>query len=788
MSFGILLFSLIAFGMEEIDPVISPRSYARSSVSVSQPSDESSKLSLESMANSYPGSMEVCEKKIEVVRRRRRQRRLADEGDIIVHRASPSTIPEHQSINHAHFESDKLSISVANTLETVLTSTMTPETAPTTGSTLSLSETTESFSPQEQRQSLCEGLQLGDAHSRQNAIRIPPIPLSSTFTGSRRLKMSKTKDLSSKPKPKLRKNSTAPPSCIVPKQTDVLDNVLMDRAFSIRQRLINFEMQELAVEAEKAAESGLEKFVGSASKFGVEETPPYRPKFVDDAEFVMSSIGENEGFITPLRHRYPFANTRTHPMDYTPSYFSRKKIPVTKLRHVSEIVPSFEDIHNNIRIHLSREGVDANLLPAEHTHRPLVKSNTEDTEREDVDDTLSQVHSVAASHTGSISSFSSYAVASLTSLRDLITSPSISSYGRETSTAIDGRVQTGLRTKKLHVATDIILDKKNDIKILPQSRIPFKSSVTEANSDSDDSSVEFYGRKSPAISTDASEVRQLSLSKSSSGVNAKQHAFRRRGSNVTGASVTFDTKSEDGHTNIDSQNNVTEKLSFDIDQMNLTSPLSHLEILPSSSSIRAQNKLTPMADFLNKIQNQFSLSSSVDHQTSPKLVDEDNEYFLENFLYTCEDLDDADPNGGLLHLNLEFNPERHNETFCLQGCGPNEMLSACDSATKYADLLFDWFSTKSKKPSKIIDPDEQSMNPNWLKTWQTNDSEEKKRRRRVFTPPKLSAKTTVGHYESSTFCSPTESVNLGVECDDSILGCTEIRQSLTCPDIQNNMR
>jgi hypothetical protein len=778
--------------------VISPRSYPRSRVSESQPSEESCKLNLESMAYSYPSSMVACERKIEVARRRRRQRRLADEGEIIVHNASPSTIPENESINHAHFEGDKLSIPLANTLETVLTSTMTPETpdwvgriqsAPSTGSSILLSETTESFSSQEQqRQSLREGKQLRDAHPHQNAMRIPPsTPLSSSFNGSRRLKMSKSKDIASKPKPKLRKTSTAPSSCVTPKQTDVIDNVLMDRAFSIRQRLINFEMQELAVAAEKAAESGLEKFVGSASKFGGEETPPYRPKFVDDAEFVMSSIKENEGFITPLRQRYPFVNTRTHPMDYTPSYFSRKKIPVTKLRHVSEIVPSFKDIHNNIRIHLSREGVDVNLLPAEQTRLSLVKSDTEDTEREDVDDTLSQVHSVAASHTGSISSFSSYAVASLTSLRDLMTSPSISSYGRENSTATDGRLQTGLRTKKLHFETDTILDKKNDIKILPQSSIPFKSSVAESNSDSDDSSVEFYGRKSPAISTDASEVRHLSLSKSSSGLNAKQHAFQRLGSNAAGASVTFDTKRANDHTQIDSQNNAPEKSSMVIDQMNLTSPLSNLEIQPSSSSIRAQNKLTPMADFLSKIQNQFSLSSSADNQPSPKLMHEDNEYFLANFLYTCEDLDDADPNGGLLHLNLEVNPERHNDTFCLQGCGPNEMLSACDSATKYADLIFDWFSTKSKKSSKIIDPDEQS-NPTWLKTWQTIDAEEKKRMRRVFTPPKLSAKNTVDHHESSTFCSPTESVNLGVECEDSILGCTESSQPLTCPDIQNNVR
>jgi hypothetical protein len=769
--------------MDPVEVVASAtsRPFSRSTMSESLPNNKSTKLSLEveSASYLYPGSMETSassDSKGDVIvrRRRRRQRRLADDGEIIVHRASPSTIPEHQSIHHAHFESDKLSLSAANTLDTALISTMTPETPDWVGTVASAPTT-------------------GSAPSPSESIRIPS---QTTFSRSRRLKMSKSKDLTSRPKPVLRKHSTAPESCVQPKQTDVLDNVLMDRAFSIRQRLINFEMQELAEEAEKAAESGLEKFVGSASKFGAEETPPYRPKFVDDAEFVMSSMRANEGYTTPLRPRNPFVNTLTHPMDYTPSYFSRKKIPVTKLRHVSEIIPSFEDMHNNIRIHLCREGVDANLLPIAHNRRSIVKSDTDDTERQDVDDALSQVHSIAASHTGSISSFSSYAVASLASFRDLMTSPSMSNYSRDNSVATDGPLHINSRAKKLHFSSDIVFEKRNGINTFPQAPTHSKSSVAETNSDSDDSSVEFYGRKSPAISSDASEIRQRhpSLSKSSSGVNEYQHTFQRLGSNTTGASVTFETNTSNSQTQVGTHNNVPVKSSFDADQRNRSSPLSHLEILPSSSSIRTSNKLTPMAEFLSKIQNQFSLTSSVDHQTSPKIVDEDNEYFLTNYLYTCQDWDTADPYNGISHLNLDINPERHRETFCLQGCGSNEILSACDSATRYADLVFDWFNiggrTKSKNQSTIIDPDEQSMNPNWLKTWQTNDSGEEKnsRRRRMFTPPKLSAKNTADHYESSTFCSPSESVSLVVECEDSILSCTEAKQPLTCPEIQNNIR
>lgn len=799
--------------------MIASRPYPRSAIAIStshhHQGDEpdNSNMNLESASYSYSGSMETSsERKGDAVRRRRRrQRRLVDDGEVVsvsVHRASPSTIPEHQSIHHAQFENDKLSLSAAYTSETALMSTMTPETpewaarvasAPTTGSTMSQSERSETIiSPHELYQPTREGIQSGEVQLPRNSIRMPSPTTatsssSSKFSGSsRRIKMSKSKELSSKPKPMLRKTSTAPASCVEPKQTDVLDNVLMDRAFFIRQRLINFEMQELAAEAEKAAESGLEKFVGSASKFGAVETPPYRPKFVDDAEFVMSSMRANEGFITPLRPRNPFVNTLTHPMDYTPSYFSRKKIPVTKLRHVSEIIPNFEDMHNNIRIHLGREGVDTNLLPIVHTRRTLVKSDTDDTEREDMDDAVSQVYSVAASHTGSISSFSSYAVASLTSLRDLMTSSSVSNYGRENSIATDARVQNGSRTKKLHFSSDVAFDNKGDIKPSSEAPTHCKTSVAETTSDSDDSSVEFYGRKSPSMSTDASEVRQrhISLSKSGSGVNANQHTFQRTGSNTPGASVTFETQIAYEPTANEYHKNVPENASFDVDQRDGASPLSHLEIMPSSSSIRTNSKLTPMADFLHKIQNQFSLTSSVGHQPTPKVVDEDNEYFLTNFLYTCQNSDNVYQNGGLLHLNLEINPERNSEPFCLQGCGPNEMLSACDSATKYADIVFDWFnggSSKSKKQSAIIDPDEeQSMNPNWLKTWQAGDAEEKnKLRRRIFTPPKLSAKNAVEHYESNTFCSPNET---DFDCDDSLIGCAETRQPMTCPEIQNNIK
>lgn len=782
----------------------------------SHPGNESSNTGSKlSSGSASSGSMETDERIGDVIRRRRRrQMRLLDDGESV--NPSPSTIPEHQSINHhAHFENDKLLLSAASTSDTAVMSTMTLEmpdligqepSAPTTGSTLSISEidpifhstlmTTEINSPREMLPSLRGGTQLDDVRLHRNSVGKPSLaPISSKLCKTKQIRMTKSKDHSSRSKPELRRHSTAPESCVLPKQTDVLDNVLMDRAFLIRQRLINFEMQELAVEAEKAAESGLEKFVGSASKFGVEETPPYRPTFVDDADFVMSSMRANEGFATPMRQRNSFVTTLTQPMDYTPSYFSKKKLPVTKLRHISEIIPNFEEMHKNIRIHLGRKGVDTDMLPSVHTHRFLVKSNTDESGREDADDALSQVHSVAASHTGSISSFSSYAVASLTSLREILTSSSMTNYGRDnTAMTGDGPHPDSSRERKLHFSDELAFDRKIDSKTSSQARKHSKSSVGDSNSDSDDSSVEFYGRKTPSTSSDVREMshRNLSLSKSYPGVNANKNTFQRLGSNLSGAGMSFETKNASRPAQFDHHNNVADTVSFYEDQRNHAIPSRHLEILPSTSSTRIANKATPMSNFLNKIQNQFSLTSSDGRQTSPKVVEEDNEYFLTNFLYTCQDSDNIDHNGDFYHVNLEINSERESETFCLQGCGPNDLLPACDTATKYADLVLDWFNNgghmKSKKSSSIIDPDEQSMNPNWIKTWQTNESEEKNiRRRRIYTPPKLSGKIAAEQYDSSTFCSPSESVHLEAKCENAILRCNEAKQPLACPEFQNNI-
>ena len=48
--------------------------------------------------------------------------------------------------------------------------------------------------------------------------------------------------------------------------------------------------------------------------------------------------------------RKSLADALLHPMDYTPSYFGRKNIPVTSLHNVT----SFRKMHGNVRQQLGK--------------------------------------------------------------------------------------------------------------------------------------------------------------------------------------------------------------------------------------------------------------------------------------------------------------------------------------------------------------------------------------------------------------------------------------------------
>eukprot|EP00580_Thalassiosira_gravida_P015499 CAMPEP_0201671050 /NCGR_PEP_ID=MMETSP0494-20130426/28465_1 /ASSEMBLY_ACC=CAM_ASM_000839 /TAXON_ID=420259 /ORGANISM="Thalassiosira gravida, Strain GMp14c1" /LENGTH=915 /DNA_ID=CAMNT_0048152283 /DNA_START=376 /DNA_END=3123 /DNA_ORIENTATION=+ len=627
---------------------------------------------------------------------------------------------------------------------------------------------------------------------------------------------SKPKPVSSRPKPKLKRHSTAPLPT-TPEPTKVVDDVLMDRAFIIRQNLMNFEMQELAAEAEKAAESGLKKFSGSTSNFGAEETPPYRPKFVDDGEFLANGSSNDGLMMTPSR-RKSFVDTFTHPMDYTPSYFSRKKIPVTSLRNFSEIVPNFGDMHDNIRLHLGREGVDLATLPELHSRRSLIKNDTDDTaEKEEYGegDAMSVAPSVAASHAESISSFSSYAVASLASLKEIIeyVNRPKSSKDNGTRTTAASTVSNGSHynmpvpkevehpTPPRRHAVDFTADSKKGIHgALPHPAMHFKPAGGSFNSDSDDSSVEFYGRKSPidlnhSATSNMSENMPMNQWKSSLAQprsKLSSSGDRRRRRLCSSHSVSFETEKASYQALLDKMHyHASPSVSFDVDQNSCAPSLTNMDIdMLSMSPTVSTTRSTPMANFLSKIG--FSRSVSTDGNQRSMFMDEENDHFVSNFFYTSETSNNlvVPPNVGVPTLKLDINPERDRDPYCLSGCGPNNVLSACESATKYADILFDWFNVGSnnqpRKHSAIIDPKapQQVLHPKWMQTWQTNESQDYDGRR-LFTPPKLSVNHHTLPREDDIFCSP-DSAKLGGDCD-STMTCLVARESGACSEFQNKM-
>jgi len=569
---------------------------------------------------------------------------------------------------------------------------------------------------------------------------------------------------------------------------------------------MNFEMLELAAEAEKAAESGLKKFSGSTSKFGVEETPPYRPKFVDDGEFLANGSSNDGLMMTPSR-RKSFVDTFTHPMDYTPSYFSRKKIPVTSLRNFSEIVPNFGDMHAHVRLHLGREGVDLATLPEPHSRRSLVENDTDDTAEKECGegDAASAAPSVAASHAESIGS---YAVASLASLKEIIDYANrpkgAKDDGRRTaaaSVASNGSGRAPVPKEVEHPTpprrhtVDFAADSKRGVRgALPHPATHFKPAGGSFNSDSDDSSVEFYGRKSPidlnqSVASIRSEKVQTNQWKSSlapprSKLSASGDRRRRRfGSSPC---VSFETEKASYQARLDRMHHhVSPSVSFDVDQNSCAPSFTHIDIdMLSMSPTVSTTRSTPMANFLSKIG--FSRSLSTDGNQRSMAMDEENDHFVSNFFYTSETSNNlvVPPNGGVPTLKLDINPERdgdpyYRDPYCLSGCGPNNVLSACESATKYADILFDWFNVGSnnqpRKHSTIIDPKapQQTLHPKWMQTWQTNESQEYDGRRH-FTPPKLSVNHRSFPREDDFFCSP-DSTKLGDECD-STMTCVVARE------------
>jgi hypothetical protein len=121
------------------------------------------------------------------------------------------------------------------------------------------------------------------------------------------------------------------------------DEALERWAQKIRTELRHAEMVELAIEAERAAEAGEERFAGKPSTFGLDDTdavvlPPGRPQDLRRRE------SYSEGT------RIPLLQSRTN------------KIGILALRDIDEVFPSFRQFNTHLRTHFARSQVDEKTL------------------------------------------------------------------------------------------------------------------------------------------------------------------------------------------------------------------------------------------------------------------------------------------------------------------------------------------------------------------------------------------------------------------------------------------
>lgn len=112
------------------------------------------------------------------------------------------------------------------------------------------------------------------------------------------------------------------------------DAELEKMALKIRSDIRQYEMSELAQEAERAANAGQESFYGRASTFGSDTNSPKRP-------------GADESNPGTMSHKTSVENT---------------KIKVLSLRDISEVIPSWGELHSHLRTHLHRRKVHEKSL------------------------------------------------------------------------------------------------------------------------------------------------------------------------------------------------------------------------------------------------------------------------------------------------------------------------------------------------------------------------------------------------------------------------------------------
>lgn len=135
-------------------------------------------------------------------------------------------------------------------------------------------------------------------------------------------------------------------------------------ARKIRRELRRAEIAQVALEAERAAESGLESFTAKLSTYG-------------NGDALLSPESSGTGSVElgrasqtrRLRRRKSFSEgtkvtvaTRQSNPSFQYRYQSAAPLGVMNLRDVNEVFPCFSQFHNHLRTHLVRSGVDDRTL------------------------------------------------------------------------------------------------------------------------------------------------------------------------------------------------------------------------------------------------------------------------------------------------------------------------------------------------------------------------------------------------------------------------------------------
>jgi hypothetical protein len=245
-------------------------------------------------------------------------------------------------------------------------------------------------------------------------------------------------------------------------------------------------MQELALEAERAAESGCERFVGGVSRFNTRNNRRYRDDFIleDDCTYNSGHYGElspslfDKSSNTNSRMMCrPLSSRRGGGGSSNSLFTKRKTLRVTSLREFNAVVPTFEEMHHHLKMHFvtGGTGVDSAMIFKNVKRDETATNNDAARRNRQLSSTTTEYNDDEATHVsnaGSIASFGSF-MSSLRGIVDYVGSGRKSDVGN-------------------------INNPPSSAKYYPKTRYSHNGNTIDNDSSSDEEGAAFDGRASPS--------------------------------------------------------------------------------------------------------------------------------------------------------------------------------------------------------------------------------------------------------------------------------------------------